>query len=48
MRAELLPLVREWPRTDQVFITEQGNRQYFADWCSGGDPLVRCVAGRRG
>jgi adenosylhomocysteine nucleosidase len=34
MRAELLPLVREWPRTDQVFITEQGNRQYFAA-CEG-------------
>jgi adenosylhomocysteine nucleosidase len=34
MRGELMPLVREWPRTDHVFVTEQGPRQYFAA-CEG-------------
>lgn len=48
MRNELLPLVREWPRTDDVFIGEMGGHACFAA-CEGmgGAAAMRSFAALR-
>ncbi len=48
MRGELMPLVREWPRTDAVFIGELGGHECFAA-CEGmgGAAALRSFAALR-